>query len=455
MTFLHDVPRKVSENSVFSRFSRHFLQSSQKMRKNMFFFFSFLQDVPQKKKWDDSIFSRFSRHFVQSSQKMRKTAFFEHFARCPAKSVRKHCFFHVIRDTLYNVRLKFEKNDVFWAYARLSTKSFCVKSVFTRFLRHFVRFCKKCDKQRSLIVLRDVPQKLWEKWVFFFHFFRDIIYKVRINAKNSVFYLYAWRSAKSVRKQFFTFFETFVESSPKMQKTVFFELFARSSGKSFRKHCFSRFSRRFVIKFAKNAKKQCFLSFFVTFHKSLRKQCFFSRFSRQFVQSSQKMQKKNSVYFELFARVPPRLGPYMIEPTRLSPHDCAHTRLCPHTIVPRHVCAQTRLCPDTIVPRHDCAQTRLCPHTFVPTHDCGHTRLCPHMIVPTHDCAQTRLCPHTIVPTHDCAHTRLCPDTFVPTHICAQTRLCPHTIVPTHVCALICYTFSDIFVFFLCRCNFG
>ena len=163
---------------------------------------------------------------------MRKTAFFEHFARCPAKSVRKHCFFHVFRDTLYNVRLKFEKNDVFWAYARLSTKSCCVKSVFTRFLRHFVRFCKKCDKQRSLIVLRDVPQKLWEKWVFFslfsrhyiqsshkcekqrflslcltfrkkcektvFHIFRDIRRKFAKNAKNSVF----WAFCAIFRKKF-------------------------------------------------------------------------------------------------------------------------------------------------------------------------------------------------------------------------------------------------------------
>ena len=126
----------------------------------------------------------------------------------------------------------------------------------------------------------------------------------------------------------------------------------------------------------------------------------------------------------LCGKIPgPRLGPYMIEPTRLGPHYCAHTRLCPDTIVSTHVCAHTRLCPHTIVPRHVCAQTRLCPH----------------MIVPTHGCAQTRLCPHTIVPTH----------------VCAQTRLCPHTIVPRHICALICYAFSDIFVFYLCRCNFG
>ena len=40
----------------------------------------------------NSVFSRFSRHFVKSSQKMRKTVFFELFARCSAKSVRKQCF---------------------------------------------------------------------------------------------------------------------------------------------------------------------------------------------------------------------------------------------------------------------------------------------------------------------------------------------------------------------------
>ena len=49
--------------------------------------------------------------------------------------------------------------------------------------------------------------------------------------------------------------------------------------------------------------------------------------------------------FLLTKWVPPRLGPYMIEPTRLCPH--------------------------TFVPTHDCAQTRLCPHTFVPTHVCA------------------------------------------------------------------------------------
>ena len=119
LRFLRDVPQKVWENSVFPRFSIHFVQSSQKMQKKTAFL-SFLRDVPQKV-WENSVFSRFSRHFAQSSQiNAKKTVFFKLFARRPAKSLRKQCFFHVFRDSLYKVR-------------------------------------KKCEKQRFLSFLREVP----------------------------------------------------------------------------------------------------------------------------------------------------------------------------------------------------------------------------------------------------------------------------------------------------------
>ena len=112
--------------SVLSRFSRHFVQSSQKSKKkkNVFWVFSatfpkncegnsvfhvfrdtlykvckkcfknsvFLRDVMQRV-WENSVLSRFSRHFVQSSQKMLKNSVFEHFGRGSAKSVRKLSFF--------------------------------------------------------------------------------------------------------------------------------------------------------------------------------------------------------------------------------------------------------------------------------------------------------------------------------------------------------------------------
>ena len=139
---LHDVPQEVRENSVFSRFSRHFVQSSQNMRKNIFFafctmsckkcektaffhvfrdtlyefaenvkkqrFLSFLDDVPQKV-WENSVFSRFSKHFVQSSHKMRK-------------------------------------NSVIWVFCTMSHRK-CEKSVFfLRFSRHFVQISQNMRK---------------------------------------------------------------------------------------------------------------------------------------------------------------------------------------------------------------------------------------------------------------------------------------------------------------------
>ena len=125
--FLRDVMQKVWQNSVLSRFSRHFVQSSQKMRK-ISVFWAFCCDVPQKV-WENSVFSRFSRHFVQSSQENAKNSVFWAFCSTFQKSVRKQCFFHVFRDTLNKVR-------------------------------------KKCEKQRFLSFLLDVPQKVWGNSVF-------------------------------------------------------------------------------------------------------------------------------------------------------------------------------------------------------------------------------------------------------------------------------------------------
>ena len=42
LSFLHDVPQKVRENSVFSRFSRHFVQRSQKIAKKQRFLSSII-----------------------------------------------------------------------------------------------------------------------------------------------------------------------------------------------------------------------------------------------------------------------------------------------------------------------------------------------------------------------------------------------------------------------------
>ena len=179
---------KSVRKSVFSRFSRHFVQSSHKMRKKKTAFFelferrsaknarkkfflvfrdtlckvsnemqkqrflSFLHDVPQKV-WENSVFSRFSRHFVQSSHvKCEKAAFFELFARCSGKSVSKQCFF-----TFF--------------------ETLCTK------------FAKNAKKQRFLSFLRDVSQKVWENSAFFFfHVFRDTLYKVRKKCEKTAFF---------------------------------------------------------------------------------------------------------------------------------------------------------------------------------------------------------------------------------------------------------------------------
>ena len=128
-------------NSVLSRFSRHFVQSSQKMLKTAYL--SFLRDVPQLV-WEKS-FSRFSRRFVQSSQKMRKNGVFWAFCAKFRQKYEKTAFFHVFRDTLYIVR-------------------------------------RKCENQRFLSFLRDVPQKVWEN-----SFFWDTLNKVRKKCEKTTF----------------------------------------------------------------------------------------------------------------------------------------------------------------------------------------------------------------------------------------------------------------------------
>ena len=161
---------------VFSRFSRHFVPSSQKMRKNSVFwaflrdflqkvseirvffsrffkalctkfaknaeklrFLSFLRDVHQKV-WENSLLSRFSRHFVQSSQKMLKTAFFEIilFAQCPAKSVRKQCFFTFF-ETLSTKFTKNAKKQRFLSFLHRCSAKSVRKQCYVSFSRHFLQ----------------------------------------------------------------------------------------------------------------------------------------------------------------------------------------------------------------------------------------------------------------------------------------------------------------------------
>ena len=136
-------------------------------------------------------FSRFSRHFVQSSQKMRKTAFFEHFARCPAKSVRKHCFFSRLSRHFVQCSLKIRKKMMFSELMRdFSQKVFEKTVFFSRLSRHFVQCSLKMSKKNYvlLIVLCATFHKKCEKIMFFFHVFRGTLCKnFTKNAKKQRF----------------------------------------------------------------------------------------------------------------------------------------------------------------------------------------------------------------------------------------------------------------------------
>ena len=161
--------RKQCFSTFFETLSTKFAKNAEKQR-----FLSFLHDVLQKV-WESSVFSRFSRHFVRSSQQMRKTAFFENLAWCPAKSVRKECFLTFF-ETLCT---KFAKK-----------KTACRK---TAFFLYKVR--KKCEKTAFFSFLHDVLQKMWENSVFS-RFSRHFLQSSQKMPKNSVFWAFCTMSCK-------------------------------------------------------------------------------------------------------------------------------------------------------------------------------------------------------------------------------------------------------------------
>ena len=150
------------------------------------------------------------------------------------------------------------------------------------FLSFCATFLKECEKQC------------------FFTFFETLCTKFAKNAKNSVFELFARRSSKCVRNSVFSRFSShFVQSSQKMRKNSVLKLFARRSWKSVRKQCFFTFFETLYIKFAMR-KKQRFLSFLREVPQKVWENSVFSRFSRHFVQSSQKL-RINSFFWAFCA----------------------------------------------------------------------------------------------------------------------------------------------------------
>ena len=163
LRFLHDVRQKVNENSAFSRFSRHSVQSLQNMRKKHRFF-SFLHDVLQKV-WENSVFFHvFRDNSYKVCKKCEKTAFFELFGRRPSKSVSKQCFFTFFETLCMNSQ-KMRKNSVFWVF--WTSRKKCKKTAFFHVFRDTLyEFAEYVKKQRFLSFLHDVPQKVRENSAF-------------------------------------------------------------------------------------------------------------------------------------------------------------------------------------------------------------------------------------------------------------------------------------------------
>ena len=296
------------ENSVLSRFLRHFVQISQKISK-ISVFWAFSATFP--KKCEETVFFlRFSRHFKIKFERMRKTSFFELFARCSAKSVRKQCFFfHVFRNTLYKVRKKCWKTAFFDLFLRRSAKSVRKQCFIHFFLRRSAKsvrkqcfftffeiicanFARKTKKERFL---RDGPQKVWENSVFF-HVFWDTLYKVHKTKR----FFFSRRFAKSV-SVLSRFSRQFVQSSQKIRKmSVFWVFFLRRSPKSVRKQSFFTFFETLCTKFAENAKNSVFWTFYATFCQKCEKTVFFHVF-RDTLYIVHIKYEKNSVFWAFCA----------------------------------------------------------------------------------------------------------------------------------------------------------
>ena len=167
-------------------------------------------------------FSRFSRQFIRNWPKMQKNSVFRTFCATFRKKCVKTMFFHVLQDTLYNVRNKNAKNTVFKLLARHSAKSVrkpCFSTSFETLCTFFAENANISVLWSSCATL----SKMWEK--------------------------------TTKRSSFFTFFEVLYTKFANHVKTAFFELFARDSAKSVRKQCFFfKFLETLCTNFARNAK---------------------------------------------------------------------------------------------------------------------------------------------------------------------------------------------------------
>ena len=174
---------------------------------------------------------------------MQKNSVFRTFCATFRKKCVKTMFFHVLQDSLYNVRNKNAKNTVFKLLARHSAKSVrkpCFSTSFETLCTFFAENANISVLWSSCATL----SKMWEKTLFF-HVFRGTIHKVRKSCENSVFWAFCARFRE------------------KCEKTMFF---------------FSSFSRHFVQISLEMLNNSVFQAFYATILKMCEKKVFFHVF---------------------------------------------------------------------------------------------------------------------------------------------------------------------------------
>ena len=249
--------RKKCEKTVF--FFHVFWDTLFKVRKKKRFFLArrFAKTV--------SVLSRFSRQFVQSSQKIRKMSVFWVFSRTFPKKCEKTVFFTFFETICTKFAENFEKQR-FLNFLRDVPPKEWENSVFSCFSRHFVQSSHKIRKNSVFWAFCATFRKKCEKTVFFSRFSRHFVLSSRKKFKNSVFF--ARRYAKSVRKQCsFTFFETLCTKFAENEKN---QRFLRDvMQKVWENSIFSRCLRHFV-----QIRIKCWKTvFFSLFPKTFRKKC--------------------------------------------------------------------------------------------------------------------------------------------------------------------------------------
>ena len=333
LSYLHDVPQKVQyffsffetfctkirKTAFFELFARRPTKSRRKQCFFMFFkalctkfaknaknsvFLAFC--TTSHKKCEKTVFFTFFEAIhTKLAKNAKKTAFFELSARRSIKSVWKQCSFHVLQDTLYNVRKKMQKTPFLsfrrdipqkvWenrVFPRLSRQRFLQKNAnisvlwsscatlskmcfFSRFSRYYTQSSQIMWKQRFLSFLREIPRKVRENNVFFSSFSRHFVQISLEMLNNSVF------PTKSVRKKYVfimlfyhvvsVFFHVFqytlyIVNNVKQRSSIVLGDVPQNVWEN--SDFFSRFSWHFVqcsLKIRK--KKRCFLSLCATFHK--------------------------------------------------------------------------------------------------------------------------------------------------------------------------------------------